>query len=221
MSKNYQTSVNPCGRRINYPRFGALDERQQKLVTNRAQQAQSGQSLQALVPPPGVDVEESPCRDYYISRDISKLDDNCMNCIYQTWNNDMNCPCQLNPDKPCEYAKCVFEKYNTNQSCAEPFFAMFNVDDVQDEAYRPPFSLGDIKNCGVTGSVTTTPNGSTTPKEIAAAEAASSRTVNASRALGFKNSLIVLAVLIGLGILVIAIMKIGEYMQKRKKSKSK
>jgi hypothetical protein len=202
MSKNYQKSVNHCGRRINYPRFGALDSKQQDLIQARSNQAQAGQSLQALVPPPGVDVEESPCRDYYISRDIQKLDENCMNCIYEVWSNDMNCTCQLDPKNPCEYAKCVFEKFNTNQSCAEPFFALFNVDDVQDESFRPPFTLGDIKNCPTFSGAPTTPASTpSTPSPSSSvgdvASAAASRGLS-SHFSNWKHVLIYLALIIGL-----------------------
>lgn len=151
MSKNYQKSVNHCGRRINYPRFGALEQDprlQQMYPERRRMRIQT--PARGLVPPPGTDVEQSPCMNYYASRNIKDIDENCMNCMYEVWDNDLNCTCKLDPNDICSYAKCVTDQYNNEKLCSDAYYALYNVDDVQDEIYRPPFTYADLQGCNPT-----------------------------------------------------------------------
>lgn len=139
MSKNYQKSINHCGREINYPRFGNIQEQQD--------QAQRG-----LAPPPGVDVLPSPCEAYYASKNVKDIDENCKNCLYESWTIDGECDCRFDPNNMCEFMDCV----NKSKKCNIVRNALFNVDDVQDEYYKPPFTMNDVQGC--TEQVTPTPN---------------------------------------------------------------
>ena len=191
MSKNYQKSLNHCGREINYPRFGNIQQNEYKNQYQQYQQHQQNQNQQhqnqknqlqrvqmnsyqttpifstpyiiknedvknALVPPPGTDVSESPCGAYYRSKNISDIDENCKNCMYEAWSIDSNCDCQFNPDNICEFINCVSNN-KKNGKCIEAYNTLFNIDDVQDEMYIPPFDISKINGCKINSNITTTP----------------------------------------------------------------
>jgi hypothetical protein len=138
MSIHY-TPKNLCGRRINYPHFGKPDEFHQRMLQND-------------IPPPGVEVLPSPCGSYYKTKDPSKMDEECQDCVYQSYDVDRNCPCVLdtnmNKQNICKFAKCVRDHYEnqSNPQCVIPYNALFNVGDVRDDAYIPQFSFRDM-NC--------------------------------------------------------------------------
>lgn len=125
------TPQNLCGRRINYPHFGALQD----------------------VPPPGVEVFPTPCEQYYKSRNFADMTEDCKDCIYQSYDVDRNCPCDLKTAMTsqdlCEFADCVVTKQRESDGtkCSIPFNALFNVGDVDDELYTPPFGYNDLR-CG-------------------------------------------------------------------------
>jgi hypothetical protein len=128
---NYPKSLNPCGRSINYPHFGA--------------------EKQYLVPPPGVDVNQSVCKKYYQTKDFNSTPEECKQCLYDQYSFDRSCPCELqSTNKPdlCSFAKCVSEQMKKpDPKCKLAYYALYNVDDVKDQEYSSEFSYDNLSGC--------------------------------------------------------------------------
>lgn len=159
---DFQEPQNFCGRRIEYPSFAnnvrvlfpAL--RDPNIILPPPQTPHPNA-------PPGVNIRPSPCGMYYSSRDPRKMSSDCKQCIYNEYDitripgpdediTAYDCICDLkkdfSPDDFCEYAKCVQEQHSQPvQSCARPFYAIFNQDDIRDENYIPPFTYEQIDYC--------------------------------------------------------------------------
>ena len=138
--------LNPCGRKIDLPHFS--DARMSQMDLRNARNRQFVQ--RGMIVPPGVDVTQSPCSSYYNSRDLNQASDDCKSCIYDTWNYDEDCPCELKSRSQadlCNYASCVQDSYLRKNKCGNSYYAFYNVGDVQDNNYQPPFSFKDLKNC--------------------------------------------------------------------------
>jgi hypothetical protein len=136
-------SQNFCGRYVQYPHFGALEEKD-------------------IYAPPGVPVRPSVCQTYYITRDPTKMSQDCRDCIYNEYNITMppgnntpnspyTCACSLQrdftPDNFCDYARCVQDQHKLNGSCARPFAAIYNLDDVKDAEFIDPFNYEQMAYC--------------------------------------------------------------------------
>lgn len=136
---NFGKSLNNCGRSINYPHFGDIRYYSPQNV------------LQGLVPPPGVDVNDSVCKKYYETKDFNYATPDCKECIYNQYSNDRECSCVLNSTNLkdlCDFAKCVTNEYKKPiPKCQLAYYSLFNEDDVNDENYLMPFSYNNLKNC--------------------------------------------------------------------------
>ena len=128
---NFPKSLNPCGRSINYPHFGA--------------------EKQFLVPPPGVDVNESVCKHYYQTKDFDSAPSECKDCLYNQYSIDRGCPCELNSTQKsdlCAFAKCVYNQAKKPvPKCQLAYYALYNLDDVKDQDYSSSFSYSDLSGC--------------------------------------------------------------------------
>ena len=132
-SRSFGKSVNPCGRRIAYPKFSALSAEAPPVT---------------IAPAPGTDVEESVCQAYYNDKNISSASEECKSCWQNALDSDAGCPCNLDPANPCAFARCVHKEFNKPVAkCANAFAAVFNLDDVNDEKFQPPFDLSQLQNC--------------------------------------------------------------------------
>lgn len=149
--QQYQEPQNFCGRRILYPNFEST-----RTILPPPEQP-------LPVPPPGVAVRSSPCHDYYASKDINKINQNCYSCLYGEYSNTRrssnsdlaspyNCACDLDrrfsPENFCDYAQCVEKQHKLNGSCVRPYNAIYNIDDVRDQDYMAPFTHSNL-NCSV------------------------------------------------------------------------
>jgi hypothetical protein len=71
----------------------------------------------------------------------------CKSCWQTALDSDAACPCTLDTNNPCAFARCVNTEYNKSGKCAVPYAALFNLDDVNDEQFTPRFALEDLKSC--------------------------------------------------------------------------
>lgn len=129
---SFSSSPNICGRQINYPHFGDVEN----INVQRG-----------IIPPPGVDVLPSPCQSYYKNKDFSRASDDCKDCLYTAQSIDRNCPCQIDGNNWCEYAKCVEQEYKLHNKCKYPYYSLYNIDDIRDESYINPFTYKQLRFC--------------------------------------------------------------------------
>jgi len=133
---SFAKSVNPCGRKISYPKFRALNS-----------PGAPPPAVTTVAPAPGTEVEDSVCRSYYTDKSLRSASPECKSCWQTALDADATCPCTLDPANPCAFARCVETEYNKSDKCAIPYAALFNLDDLNDENFLPRFALGDVKDC--------------------------------------------------------------------------
>lgn len=134
-SKSFGKSVNPCGRRISYPKFSALNTNQTPPPVT-------------IAPAPGTDVEDSVCQAYYADKTPASASPECKACWQTALDSDAECPCNFDEANPCAFARCVHKEFNKPVSrCANAFAALYNLDDVNDDKFQPPFDYSQLKNC--------------------------------------------------------------------------
>lgn len=135
---SFAKSVNPCGRKISYPKFRALNTPGSPPPPNTT-----------LAPAPGTEVEDSVCRPYYEDKSIQNASPECKSCWQSALDSDAECPCNLDAANPCAFARCVDKAFAKSGKCASAHAALFNKDDVNDEQFLPAFALADLKDCPV------------------------------------------------------------------------
>ena len=100
-------------------------------------------SLQAI-PSPGVEVAPSECGVFYQTRDFDQATEDCRVCLDLAASADRQCPCILQSTSKgdlCDYAQCVENAYQRDATnCAKSYAALYNLDDVQDGSFIPPFT---------------------------------------------------------------------------------
>lgn len=134
-----EQSINPCGRLIEYPHTNI------QKINKRLTKFMEGVTITPLVPDPGVDIRDSVCSDYYDNKNLDMASTECLSCISNTSIEDETCPCSMDKLSPCDFAKCVAKEYSTpKKNCNKAFFSLFNLDDINDEKYKPPFFLNDL-----------------------------------------------------------------------------
>jgi hypothetical protein len=137
-SRSFGKSVNPCGRRINYPKFSA----------QRVEGSVEPPPDVTIAPGPGVETEDSVCQTYYNDKSLASASEECKACWQSALDSDAGCPCNYDPADPCGFARCVSTEFKKPISkCANAYAALFNMDDVNDANFKPPFVLGELKDC--------------------------------------------------------------------------
>jgi len=134
---SFAKSVNPCGRKISYPKFRALN----------VPGSPPPPPVTTVAPAPGAEVEESVCQSYYKEKSLQSATPECKSCWQTALDSDASCPCTLDDANPCAFTRCVNTEYNKSGKCAIAYAALFNLDDVNDEQFTPRFAIQDLKDC--------------------------------------------------------------------------